>query len=375
MPTQTTLVTEAVAALRERAQAEVEAGFVPSCQFAIARDGEVLVQETVGNAPPGARYSIFSCTKPLVASVVWQLIGEGKLDPALPVATWWPGFAQHGKDKVTLEQVMLHTGGFPGATLTREAFSDRAVRVAEMEAWELAWEPGTRFEYHPLSAHWVLAELIALRTGLDHRAALRERVLDPLGLDRLELGVPPERQSDIQPLTFSGELPTREEIRAVLGFDLDLPITPDGVEATSVFNDPQVRAAGAPGGGGVSDAASLARFYQELLHNNRGLWDSEVLNDVKTNIRNRFPVFLSGSAERSLGLEIASAAEGARYRIGLGATSPRTFGHGGAHGQIAWADPDSGLSFVFLSNGADRNFLREARRSRELCELAVRCAA
>src|SRR5258708_7553075 len=83
----------------------------------------------------GARYAIVSATKPLVASVVWQLIGEGALDPALPVATWWPGFAKHGKEKVTLEHVMLHASGFPMAGILPATIDDHAARVAQMEDW------------------------------------------------------------------------------------------------------------------------------------------------------------------------------------------------------------------------------------------------
>ena len=57
--------------LRRRAEQEVAAGHIPSCQFALARDGQVLVQETIG-APEGSRYTVFSATKPVVASVIWQ---------------------------------------------------------------------------------------------------------------------------------------------------------------------------------------------------------------------------------------------------------------------------------------------------------------
>ncbi|WP_206061642.1 serine hydrolase [Nonomuraea basaltis] len=58
--------------------------------------------------------------------------------------------------------------------------------------------------------------------------------------------------------------------------------------------------------------------------------------------------------------------ETARFRSGSGAASPGTFGHGGAAGQIAWADPATGLSFAYLTNGSDRNAVRQSRRVREL---------
>lgn len=359
-------MTTVLARLRQRVQQELDNGAIPSCQFAFARDGELLHQETIG-AGDDARYTIFSATKPMVASVIWQLVTEGHLAFEAPIATWWPEFASQGKDAVTLDHVLLHTCGFPNATLDSEA--DRTTRALQMADWHLEWEPGSRFEYHALSAHWVLAELITRVTGQDHRAALRERVLDPLGLDRLELGVPVERQGDVQPLVKTGCFPTPEEIHAVLGVDtLDLGVNPIDLFA---FNDPAFRAAGVPGGGGVSDAGSVALFYQALLHDPKGLWDPHILSDVTSNARNDLPAPLAGSAMRSRGFELVGSGPGALFRPGSGATSARTFGHGGAAGQIAWADPESGLSFAFLTNGSDQHFIREFTRTAELSALAA----
>jgi CubicO group peptidase (beta-lactamase class C family) len=359
----------ALADLRQRAQQEVDAGRLPACQYALAKDGELIVQETFG-APEDARFTMFSTTKPVVASVVWQLVAEGLLDFDAPVASWWPGFAANGKQHVTLDHVLQHTCGFPNGSL--DSAADHEARVAAMESWPLEWEPGTQFVYHQVSAHWVLAELIARVTGQDHRVALRERVLDPLGLDRLELGVPLRGQGDILPLTKTGDLPTPEEIRAVLGVDsLDLgDVVPVDL---FVLDQPAVREAGVPGGGGVSDAASVALFYQALLHDPKGLRDPEILRDVTTNARNQHAGALGGIAMRSRGLELAGDADGRLFRVGNGVTSPRTFGHGGAAGQIAWADPESGLSFAFYTNGWDQHFIREFTRGVELSALATRC--
>lgn len=368
-----TLNASAVAALGARAQREVDDGHVPACQLALARDGEVLVHETFGDVPADARFTMFSATKAVFASLVWQLMGEGLLDPTAPVADLWPEFAAHGKDAVTLDHVLLHTAGFPYAPLDVPTLGDRSARARQMEDWTLAWEPGSRFEYHPLSAHWVLAELVSRVTGQDHRVALRERVLDPLGLDRLELGVPVERQGDLLPHQPTGAPPSPEEIRAVLGVDsLDLPA--EAQIDLGFLDEPEARAAGVPGAGGVSDAASLARFYQAVLHDPDGLWEPAVLKDVTTTIRNDLPHALFGTASRTRGLEVAGAGPAARFRIGTAATSSQTFGHNGAHGQIGWADPVSGLSFAFFTNGGDQHFLREFGRGAELNALAAACA-
>ena len=370
---------EAVEALHDGVQEEMAKARLTACQYALAVNGEVVVNETLGDAPEDARFVIMSATKPIVASVVWQLIGEGALDPALPVSTWWPDFGANGKDAVTLEQVLLHTCGFPSAPMSDEAAVDRNVRVPEMEAWALEWEPGTRFVYHGFSAHWVLAELIQRRTGVDYRQALRERVLDPLGLDRLELGVPAHRQANVQPIHNVGEFPAPSEIEALFAVDLtellsNFSSLSAAQTSVDVFTTSAMLAAGVPGAGAASDAASLVLFYQHLLHDPKALWDPEVLHDVKTNVRVMLPDHFGRAAFRTLGLETAGDDDKAHLRLGGGATSPGAFGHGGAGGQITWADPATGLSFAFLTNSFDNDFVRNVRRDATLNRLAAQCA-
>jgi CubicO group peptidase (beta-lactamase class C family) len=377
---------EAVSALRTRASLDVDEGHLPACQYALAMDGEVLVHETLGDASTDARFAIWSSTKPVFASVVWQLMGEGLLDPAIPVVDLWPEFGKNGKQAITLEHLLLFTAGIPSGEVSLDVMGDRAARARQIEEWTLEWEPGTQTAYHPLSAHWVMAELVSRVTGIDHREALRERVLDPLGLERLELGVPSERQGDIQRMVKTGEPATLEEVAEALGMPslppalVELLEKAAGGEAANPgadLNDletPQARAAGVPGGGAVSDAASLALFYQALLHDPKAVWDPKVLHDVKTNVRNTFADPMLGvTAMRTLGLEVHGDDPTRRFRSGFAAASPETFGHGGAAGQIAWADPRSGLSFVYLTNGEDQHAVRQARRGRELSAAAVAC--
>src|SRR3954471_12092292 len=139
----------AVDKLAERIQRDVDSGLLPAAQFALARDGEVIEARSLGAAGADTRFCLFSATKPLVASTVWHLIGEGSLDPALPVTTWFPEFGANGKEAITLEQVMLHTAAFPYARMGPAQWGDRATRRERMTSWRLNWEPGTRYEYHP----------------------------------------------------------------------------------------------------------------------------------------------------------------------------------------------------------------------------------
>jgi CubicO group peptidase (beta-lactamase class C family) len=328
----------------------------PACQVAIARDGELVCFETFGAATSETRFMFFSATKPIVASAVWLLIGDGLLDISRPVAHYVPEFATNGKERVTVEQVLLHTSGFPNAPMDPVEGADPVTRIKRFTEWKLEWEPATRFEYHALSAHWVLAELIERLSGdADFRDVIEHRVCEPLGLPRL-LGLPCEDQDDIAIGVRLGDT------EPVLGGD------------SMRLNEPAVREAGIPGGGAIMTAATMARYYQALLHNPGALWDADVLADAKTNIRCTFPdPLLNVAVNRSIGLIIAGddGMHQLRYAVFGKRNSPGAFGHSGAHLQIAWADPETGISFAFCKNGLQTDMLADATRVMPLSNLAA----
>lgn len=364
---------EALGDLLERVQQEVANGIVPSCQVALAREGRIAAARTYG-AAPDSRYVIFSATKPVVAGAVWVLIGEGELDVNRRVAEYVPEFGSNGMDVITVEQVLLHTSGFPHAPFNALDWDDRERRLARFAKWRTNWQPGTRYEYHPTSAHWVLAELIERVAGEDFRSFIRARVLDPNGLRNLQVGVPEADQSNINVLVNTGEPMTPDELEAAIGIR-ELPVTEVTPEALLSFNQPAVCAVGVPGGGGVSTATDLALYYQALLHDPAGVWKPAVRADVTSNVRNQLPDYTGTPANRSIGLVLAGA-DGRSHMRGMGRTvSPEAFGHNGAGGQIAFADPATGLSFVYLTNGLDQHQLRQWRRTTALASRAARCVA
>jgi CubicO group peptidase (beta-lactamase class C family) len=371
----TTLDRTAVDALLERARRDIDTGLLPSCQVALALDGEVLVHEALGDATPDTRYTIFSATKPFVASMIWQLLGEGAVAPEQRVAELIPEFGSNGKDEITLDHVLQHTAGFPYAPLGPPLWDTHEGRREAFAAWRLNWPVGSQYEYHPTSAHWVLAEIVHAVTGQDHTDALRTRVLEPLGLTSFLLGPAPDRQTGIADLVLTGEPATPDELEAAMGIR-EIPVGEVTDEALMNLNTPAARAVGLPGGGGISNAADVALFYQALLHDPKGLWDPEVLTDVTSVVRNTFPDPLLGhSANRTRGLIVAGD-DGRSNLRGMGRTvSATAFGHNGAAGQVAWADPATGLSFCYLTNGRDLHVLREHRRTTAVSSLAAVCAA
>ena len=367
------IVEQKVEALLTRVQREVDAGLLPSCQVALGYEGELVAFETYGDASDDTRYCVFSATKAFVASVIWQLLAERQLDLRAKVVDVIPELGSNGKDVITVEQVLLHTSGFPHAPMPHPLWLDKAARLERMQQWRLNWEPGTRHEYHATSAHWVLAELIDRVTGSDYRVELRRRVLEPLGL-RFGLGIPVEEQGDLAELELVGEEATGDELEAVLGIR-ELPVTEVTDEALMRFNLPEVRALGVPGGGGFGRAADLALFYQALLHDPQGLWDPGVLADATGTVRNTFPdPLLRVTANRGLGVVIAGDDGGSALR-GFGKTvSGRAFGHDGAGGQLAFGDPVTGLSLGYVTNGLDRHVLRQGRRGVAIASIAGDCA-
>jgi CubicO group peptidase (beta-lactamase class C family) len=374
-----------VDALLKRAEREVSEGLLPSAQVAIARNGKIAAMKTFGRAVQGGAdkpatnetlYTIFSCTKAIISSAIWILIGEGKLDVRERVAAIIPEFGTNGKDAITVEQVMLHVGGFPNAPYPQSEWNDRAKRLERFSKWRLEWPVGSRYEYHPTSGFWVLAEIIERRSGCDFRDFVRERIALALGLPELFVGLPRELNGRVADVVYVGE-PLSDEERKKLGLP-PLPQTEVTETAILGFNNPDARASGVPGGGGITTAGDLALLYQGLLHN-RGvngepLWKPETLRQALI-VRSgdlRDPVF-NVRCNRALGVWIAGDDGFANFR-GFGKTnSPLAFGHGGAGGQIGWADPATGISFAYCTNGFDRNDLRQGRRGVALSSLAASC--
>lgn len=368
---------EALEALRSKIADEVESGRMPSAQFAFARNGQIEVAESFGGASNSTAFNIFSATKALIAGVVWQLLGEGKLRTNTKVIDLIPGFGTLGTTPewlaaVTLEQLLTHTSGFPTAPLGPPKWDTREGRIEVFSKWRGSFEPGTHFEYHPTAAHWVVAEMIEVVEGRPYLDVIRDRILDPLALTGMHLG-PDSATVEVAPLVTVGEPATPEELREVFG---DVAFDPGEVTPAILmaFNDPKIRAVGVPGGGGTATAGALAMLYQALLHNTGALWDPAILADGTGNIRCTLPDPTTGVASnRTLGL-VRSGDDGKSAFRGMGPTvSPQAFGHNGAGGQIVWADPESGYSFAFTTSALEMNFLAEARRIVSIASKAGLC--
>ncbi len=374
-------------ALFTRAEREVRDGLLPSVQVAVARNGKIAGMRTFGRVSHEGRpapatnetlYVIFSATKAITSAAAWLLIQEKKLALDERVADVVPEFGTNGKNVVTVEQLFTHTAGFPYAPFQPLAWNDRDARLERFRRWRLNWEPGSRFEYHPTSSMWVIAELIERRSGMTYRDFVRARIAEPLGLRDLFVGLPRDQQHRLADIVHVADEPTAAELQT-LGF----PMIPKGEvteDALQGFNDPAVREVGVPGGGGVMTAGDLALFYQALLaegrsHDGKEVWTPAMIGaarEIRTG--DLTDLYFRKRANRALGVIVAGD-EDRTYR-GFGKTgSPLMFGHNGAGGQLAWGDPESGISLGYCTNGFDRHPLRLARRGVAISSLAASCAA
>lgn len=361
--------------LLTRVQREVDEGLLPGVQIAIARHGKVGVCESYGSASNDSLVCIFSATKGITSAAAWLLFQQGKLAEDELVADIVPEFATNGKEVITVQQLFTHTAGFPHAPFAPLQWNSKEETYGRFAQWRLSFEPGSQFEYHPSSSMWVIAEIIERRSGMSYTDFVRTQVLEPLGLTNIFVGLPDTENARALPVAHCGDPLTPEDYKK-----MGMPVPPDTEvteEALLAFNKPEVRAVGVPGGGGYANATDLALFYQAVMHG--GLDSVELWNEsTRTSVRqirsgDLQDLMFRKPANRALGI-IISGDDSRNFR-GFGKTnSPEAFGHNGAGGQLAWADPATGLSLAYLTPGHDRNNIRQGRRGVSIGSIAAECA-
>ncbi len=315
----------------------IEEGRYPGAQIALARHGKLALFRSYGNASTQPKreatddtlFLLFSNTKVLTTAALWSLMEEGLVSITDKVADHLPDFAARGKGDITLFQVATHTAGFPSGNCTRESWADHALMRREVCDFSLEWTPGTRLQYHPRSAHLTIAMIIEAITGRDFRDVIRERVVAPLGLENdIFVGVPrtvQHRCADV----YAPEGDLRD-------------------------NSPEFREAGLPHGGGFATARGMVAFYQALANKGRlgavRLFSPRLVEFVSRDFTGEMPDTYMSDIPMHRGIGPHVRGLGPRIR-GLGSLAfPGTFGHGGVGSSYCWADPQSGVSFAYISN-------------------------
>ena len=319
---------------------QIQQGLHPGASLAVYRHGKPVLDLFGGMANTDAGHPVtsdtmfvlYSSTKPLTAACVYLLWERGKLDWDDRVADYWPGFAQNGKEEVTIGHVLTHRGGFPEtpAELTWDKWGNWERVVEVLEKIRPDYAPGKVLAYHPRNYGWVLAEVVQRIDGRPFSQFLREEITGPLEMNDTFVGLPADLESRVS------------RIHAME--DCDRP------SQVSTYNIPEVHLAVQPAGGGIATARDLAKFFAMMqgggaLDGVRIFAPDTVAEATKLQVEG-MDVTNERYTRRSLGLSLGDP------RMGTSATEAvRTFGHGGAGTSVGWADHDSGVAMAFITNG------------------------
>ncbi len=387
-PEEIGLDSEKIERLLERASREVDAGLLPATQVAIAREGKIAVMKSFGRAVHDGtlrdvdnetRFVTMSSSKAVTSAAAWLLLQEGKLRLDERVADTIPEYASNGKEDTTVLQLLIHTSGIPFAPHWQKEWAIPERRRARFAAWRADHPPGETFRYHVSANFWPIAALVEERSGQSLAKFVRTRIAEPLEIPGLRMGLPDTGDAGVADGLWVGEALTEADYEE-MGIKGNPVIAAIDEAGLLELNEHETRAAGAPSAGCITTAGDFALFYQALLRggsapDGTSIWNPETLEDARR-IRTgdlRDPV-LGSRANRALGIVVAGDDGQANLR-GFGRTnSALAFGHPGAGGQCNWADPETGISFSFLTNGYDRNEIRMGRRQVALSSLAASCA-
>ncbi|MFD0073589.1 serine hydrolase domain-containing protein [Streptomyces sp. NPDC127166] len=309
-----------------------------------------------------------SATKGVAAAVPLLLHQRGLLDLDAPVASYWPDFKAHGKDRVTVRQLLAHRAGVPvlDRPLTLAEAVDLPTATGAIAAQAPVWEPGTAHGYHAHTFSWLLSGLVHHVTGRTIGRWVADEITGPLDLD-LWIGLPDteaHRVGRLGPVEEtappgSGELKLRPKRSVTEAYQNPDSLTRRAFEVIDPGpdeNDPVYRAAELPGSAGVATARALARFY------------AATLGPVDGGDRLFAPATLTlARTEESAGTDQVLLV-GTRFGLGHmlhGPASPllgpSSFGHPGRGGSLGFADPDAGIAFGYVTNGMRKTVTADPR--------------
>ncbi len=317
--------------------------------------------------------NIFSAGKGLVAICILQLVADGKLALDEPVAALWPEFSQADKGTITLRQLLCHRAGMSAfhQHIANEQIFDWTAMSAAAAAETPWWLPNTAQGYSPFMFGWTLGELIKRASG--YRSVndyFQANVAGPLGVS-CHFGVPDNLLhsiADTGPLKRPAGLPNFSTGADSIALGKIMKADPRGV-TNRAFSNPislmtatnsrEWRQSQIPAANAHSDARALATIYGALASS------TELLNESVLPLCWQEQTF---EHDQTLGLPLRfshgfmlSQHQRADCRYGRGELA---FGHPGAGGCVAFADPDFDLGFGYVTHRMGQGLLIDERAVR-----------
>lgn len=304
---------------------------------------------------------IWSATKGIGSACVLHVLQEHRISIDARVAEFWPEFAQAGKGKITLSQLLSHQAGLCALDARVDILDYEAV-IRALEVQKPLWTPGTAHGYHARTFGFLLDELVRRMAGKTLSQYWREVFAQPLNLD-LWIGLPEKENSRVATVypAKSGRPPEPKQFYA----DLTTPGTlarktfssPYGLQSVSGMNAPAIRARPIVSFGGIGSASGLAKFYSMLA--NGGKLDEQTFFSKETMAW--MTTALADDMDRVFQIPTAFSAGFMKAPRGvtqrLFGTSQNAFGHPGAGGSDAFADPENRISFAYVMNQMEQSVL------------------
>ncbi len=260
--------------------------------------------------------------------------------------------------------LLSHRAGVPALReeIPAQARFDWSYWTEALAAEAPFWEPGTRHGYHALTFGHLVGEVVRRVDGRSLGTYFRQELAEPLDLD-FHVGLPAEHDERVAEILPAPPAPAgvpdpfaaaRKDPQSLVGRVFANPtLTPADV------NTRAWRAAEVPAANGHGAARGLARVYGALATD--GAQDGvQVLSPAQ---------IARANAEQSSGLDAVLSPLPTRFGLGFMLTqpmipfgpNPRAFGHPGAGGSIAFADPDAGLGFAYVMNQMQTGLGGDAR--------------
>ncbi|MGE0822905.1 MAG: serine hydrolase domain-containing protein [Candidatus Binatia bacterium] len=304
---------------------------------------------------------IFSSTKGATALCAHVLASRGQLDLDAPVATYWPEFAQAGKQNIPVKMLLNHQAGLPAVRqqLPQGAYADWELMVNALAKEEPFWEPGTRNGYHALTMGWLVGEVVRRVSGKSLGTFFRDEIAKPLGLD-FWIGLPEDKEGRVAPMIAAPPDPDSLFFKEIAkpGSLQSLVLLNSGgyMGAKPEYDTRAAHAAEIGAAGGITNARGLAGMYAPLACGGK----SNGVELVSPNTLARMARISSATGRDAVlvmptrfSLGFMKSMDNRREPLGVRDSvliSEEAFGHVGAGGSFGFADPRAEMSFGYTMN-------------------------
>ena len=298
---------------------------------------------------------VWSATKGIASACVLKILDEQGLSLDIKVVEIWPEFGRSGKENISFKDVLTHGAGIPALNEQVSVFNyNEVIKAIEMQA--PLWAIGVGHGYHPRTFGFLLDEFVRRLEGISLGRYFNETFAVPMGLE-FWIGLPQEYHSRVATL-YPGKMSNPDDEEAFYKAFMDSESltrkafgSPAGLGGVSGMNSPDSWSAGWPAMGGIGTAQALAKFYSMLA--NGGEWDGKKI--VSKRVLSLMEESLVSGEDKVLCLGNAFSAGFMKgrndlMRRKLFGSSKSAYGHSGAGGSHAFADPENRIAFAYTMN-------------------------